>query len=162
MIKAILAVDEKGGVSKHGSMPWPKNLLDMKWFVENTKNQIVVMGRKTWDDPHMPSPLKGRINVLVTSQSINELEGVDVHIKDNLIDELKKINFKFPKKNRWIIGGPNTIHQLFPLIEQFYLTRIYGNFFCDTFLDLNRIKKEMKIIENIKGDDTCHFEVWSR
>ena len=59
MIKAILAVDEKGGVSKHGSMPWPKNLLDMKWFVENTKNQIVVMGRKTWDSlPIKPLPIK--------------------------------------------------------------------------------------------------------
>ena len=25
MIKAIMAVDDFGGISKNGSMPWPKN-----------------------------------------------------------------------------------------------------------------------------------------
>ena len=35
MIKAIMAVDEKGGISKGQSMPWPKNSIDLKWFKEN-------------------------------------------------------------------------------------------------------------------------------
>ena len=43
MIKAIMAVDEKGGISKGQSMPWPKNSIDLKWFKENTINNIVVM-----------------------------------------------------------------------------------------------------------------------
>ena len=42
-----MAVDEKGGISKGQSMPWPKNSIDLKWFKENTVNNIVVMGRKT-------------------------------------------------------------------------------------------------------------------
>ena len=54
MIKAIMAVDEKGGISKGQSMPWPKNSIDLKWFKENTVNNVVVMGRKTWEDPFMP------------------------------------------------------------------------------------------------------------
>ena len=68
MIKAIMAVDEKGGISKGQSMPWPKNSIDLKWFKENTINNVVVMGRKTWEDPFMPTPLKSRINVLITSK----------------------------------------------------------------------------------------------
>ena len=32
MFKAIMAVDDKGGISKDGSMPWPKNSSDLKWF----------------------------------------------------------------------------------------------------------------------------------
>ena len=67
MIKAIMAVDDEGGISKNGSMPWPKNLNDLKWFKNNTLNNIVIMGRFTWVDPFMPSPLKNRINVLVTN-----------------------------------------------------------------------------------------------
>ena len=63
-----MAVDEKGGISKGQSMPWPKNSIDLKWFKENTINNIVVMGRKTWEDPFMPTPLKSRINVLITSK----------------------------------------------------------------------------------------------
>ena len=64
MIKGIMAVDEKGGISKGKSMPWPKNPKDLKWFKDNTINNIVVMGRKTWEDPLMPTPLKLRINIL--------------------------------------------------------------------------------------------------
>ena len=32
MIKAIMATDDKGGVSKGKSMPWPKNSNDLQWF----------------------------------------------------------------------------------------------------------------------------------
>ena len=58
MIKGIMAVDEKGGISKGKSMPWPKNTEDLKWFKKNTLNQVVVMGSGTWADPFMPTPLK--------------------------------------------------------------------------------------------------------
>ena len=27
-----MAVDDKGGISRDGSMPWPKNSSDLKWF----------------------------------------------------------------------------------------------------------------------------------
>ena len=37
MIKAILACDDLGGVSKAGTMPWPKNSKDLKWFKKNTE-----------------------------------------------------------------------------------------------------------------------------
>ena len=71
MIKAIMAVDDKGGISKGSSMPWPKNSNDLKWFKKNTENHIVVMGSKTWEDPFMPTPLKNRINILVTSKDLS-------------------------------------------------------------------------------------------
>ena len=37
MIKAIMAVDDNGGISKGSSMPWPKNSNDLNWF-KNTEN----------------------------------------------------------------------------------------------------------------------------
>ena len=58
MIKAIMATDDKGGVSKGKSMPWPKNSNDLQWFKKNTLNQVVIMGRLTWEDPLIPTPLK--------------------------------------------------------------------------------------------------------
>ena len=48
MIKAILACDNEGGVSKNGTIPWPKNKKDLGWFKKNTTNNVVVMGSKTW------------------------------------------------------------------------------------------------------------------
>ncbi len=66
MIKAILACDNEGGVSKKGTIPWPKNTKDLRWFKKNTTNNVVVMGSKTWVDPLMPWPLPNRINDLAT------------------------------------------------------------------------------------------------
>ena len=162
MIKAIMAVDDEGGVSKNGSMPWPKNSNDLKWFKNQTINQVVVMGRLTWEDPLMPTPLKGRTNVIITSKNQNELPGADEYISENLIQNFKKISSKYNNSDKFIIGGPNVLNQLFNLVEEFYLTRIYGNFNCDKKIDINIIKKNMKLKNKIQSDDTCHFEIWTR
>mgnify|MGYP002828539511 CR=1 FL=1 len=84
MIKAIMATDDKGGVSKGKSMPWQKNSNDLQWFKKNTLNQVVVMGRLTWEDPFMPTPLKSRINVLVTRKNPSLYPGVDHYLQGDL------------------------------------------------------------------------------
>ena len=84
MLKAIMAVDDNGGVSKSGSMPWPKNSGDLQWFKKNTINQVVIMGRLTWVDPMIPTPLPNRINILVTKKSPSLFPGANDYISDNL------------------------------------------------------------------------------
>ena len=79
MIKAILACDEEGGVSKKGTIPWPKNSKDLGWFKKNTTNNVVVMGSKTWVDPLMPWPLPNRVNVLATTKKSN-FPGADKYL----------------------------------------------------------------------------------
>ena len=162
MIRAIMATDDKGGISRDGSMPWPKNSSDLQWFKKNTLNSIVVMGRLTWDDPFMPTPLKDRINVLVTNQNKKNYLGADEYIADEIIDRVLELSNKYKNKNIYIIGGPKIINQLFELIEEFYLTRIYGDFNCDKNIDLKKIKESMKMIKKIENDQTCHFEIWKK
>ena len=162
MIKAILAVDDEGGVSKEGSMPWPKNSKDLKRFKKNTINNVVIMGRLTWIDPFMPSPLKNRINVLITNQDKVQFPGADEYISGDLISKIKLINTKYEKQDLFIIGGPKIIDQLFELVEEFYLTRIYGEFDCDKKIDLKKIEDAMTLEEKIIDDKTCPFEIWKR
>ena len=52
--------------------------------------------------------------------------------------------------------------QLFNLFKEFYLTRIYGNFNCDKFIDIKKIMNSMELIKKIDCDDSCHFEVWRK
>ena len=162
MIKAILAVDDESGVSKEGSMPWPKNSNDLKIFKKYTLNNVVIMGRLTWIDPCMPSPLKNRINVLITKQDKIKYPGADEYISGDLISKIKLINTKYEKQDLFIIGGPKIIDQLFELVEEFYLTRIYGEFDCDKKIDLKKIEEVMTLEEKIINDKTCHFEIWKR
>jgi len=162
MIKAIMAADDNGGVSKEGSMPWPKNSSDLLWFKKKTLNNVVIMGRLTWIDPFIPTPLKNRVNVLATNQSQNNYIGVDEFISGDLISKVKDLSQKYIGQDVYIIGGPKILDQLFELIEEFYLTRIYGNFECDKSIDFEKIKKSMIIKEKIENDETCHFEIWKR
>jgi len=162
MIKAIMAVDEKGGISRGKSMPWPKNSIDLKWFKENTLNNIVVMGRKTWVDPFMPTPLKSRINVLITNKDQKLISGADYYLSGDINNQIQDIQSKYTDKDIFIIGGSEIINLTFDSIEQFYLTRIYGNYNCEKFINISSIESNMKMIKKIDGDLTCHFEIWER
>ena len=157
-----MAADDKGGVSKNGSMPWPKNSSDLQWFKKHTLNNVVIMGRLTWIDPFLPTPLTNRINVLATNQSHNTYLGVDEFISGDLMANVKDLSEKYKEKDIYIIGGPKILDQLFESIEEFYLTRIYGNFECDKSIDFEKITQSMTINEKIENDETCHFEIWKR
>ena len=162
MIRAIMAADDLGGISKDGSMPWPKNSSDLQWFKKHTMNTIVVMGRLTWIDPFMPSPLKGRFNVLITNQNQKNYLGADEYLSGNIYKNLLTLNNKYKDKDIFIIGGAEILNQLFELIEEFYLTRIYGNFNCDKIIDLKKIQESMKLVNKIKNDKNSHFEIWKK
>ena len=74
---------------------------------------------------------------------------------------IKVIN-KYEKLEKWVIGGPKTIDQLFDLIDTFFITRIYGNFKCDKKLDLQKIQQNMRLDKKIEGDKSCYFEIWKK
>ena len=162
MIRAIMAADDLGGISKNGSMPWPKNSSDLQWFKKNTINSIVVMGRLTWADPFMPSPLKSRINVLITNQDKEKYLGADENLSGDILNKLTRLSNKYENKDIYIIGGAEIINQLFEIVEEFYLTRIYGNFECDRKIDLKRIQESMKMIKKLENDKNSHFEIWKK
>ena len=163
MIKAIMAVDDEGGISKNGSMPWPKNTEDLKHFKNKTLNGIVIMGRLTWTDPQMPTPLKDRINILVTSKSPSHYPGADRYISGDLVSNIKKIISEYEKNKIWLIGGVNLINQVFDLIDTFFITHIRGKFNCDKKLDLDKIKNNMKVFRSKPSlDNSCVFRVWMK
>lgn len=160
MIKAILACDEAGGVSKNGTLPWPNNSTDLQWFKMNTAGHVVVMGSTTWEDPHMPRPLPDRTNVLVTSRK-EDYPGADGYISGNLLEEVKELEETCPGLITWIIGGPNIIDQTLGVIDEFYLSRIPGEYDCDTHLSLGKINAlfEKTWSEEHPG---VTFEIWKK
>jgi dihydrofolate reductase len=160
MIKAILACDDLGGVSKGGTIPWPKNSKDLKWFKKNTTGGVIVMGSTTWEDPMMPGPLPNRKNVLVTTRK-KDYPGAHDYIDGVLSEEVWRIANKNKEKTTWVIGGPNIINQLLGVIDKFYLSRIPGDYGCDTFLPIEKIEKMFKKDWSEKYD-TVEFQIWKK
>ena len=160
MIKAILACDDKGGVSKDGTLPWPNNSTDLQWFKMNTAGHAVIMGSTTWDDPHMPRPLPKRTNVLVTTRK-DDYPGADAYITGDLKHEIGLFADDNPGIITWIIGGPNIIEQTLGIIDEFYLSRIPGEYDCDTHLPLKKIETLFEKIWTEEHPEVT-FEVWKK
>ena len=161
MIKAILACDDEGGVSKDGTLPWPNNSKDMRWFRDNTSGHVVVMGSTTWEDPHMPRPLPKRTNVLVTTRK-EDYPGADGYISGDLNAELKELEATCPGLIIWVIGGPNIVEQCLGVIDEFYISRIPGEYNCDTFLPLNKINTLFEL-DHLEGDpEEVIFQIWKK
>ena len=149
-----------GGVSKDGTIPWPKNTKDLGWFKKNTTNNVVVMGSKTWTDPLMPWPLPNRINVLATTKE-QEHPGADRYVCGDLDVELNKLKEEHPNKIIWVIGGPNIIEQTMDSIEEFYLSRIPGEYSCDGFLSLKTIESLFEKTWSEKHE-SVEFQIWKK
>ena len=160
MVKAILACDNSGGVSKDGTIPWPKNKIDLGWFKKNTTNNVVVMGSKTWVDPLMPWPLPNRINVLATTRK-DELPGADKYVCGDLNGGLRALKEEYPSKTIWVIGGPNIIEQTLESIEEFYLSKIPGVYHCDGFLSLKDIEILFKKTW-FEKHESVEFQIWKK
>ena len=162
MIKAILACDDKGGVSKDGTLPWPHNSTDLQWFKNNTAGHVVVMGSTTWEDSHMPRPLPKRTNVLVTTRMSKYINPrPDAYITGDLNVHLKALENQHPSLITWVIGGPNIVEQSLGIIDEFYISRIPGDYNCDTFLPLGKINAlfECTWTEEHPG---VTFEIWKK
>ena len=137
MIKSIFAVDYWGNLGYKGSLPWPHLKEDMKYFKEMTTDHVVVMGRKTWDDPKFPKPLPNRINYVVTNKPLTGYKDVKT-IRGDLKQEIRKIESIYPSKIIWIIGGAKIIEETKDLVDEAHVTHIYGQYRADTTIDMKK------------------------
>ena len=161
MINAIFAVDEEGGLGKNGEMPWPPNKEDLKNFKKLTENQIVIMGRGTWESPDMPSPLPNRLNVVFTKNEIG-VSGV-ISINGNVCDGILWVEEEYPEKEIFVIGGANILLQAKPIIQRIYMTQIPGHFDCDTKLDVTEflVGFEWRSSKNLNGSILTEYKKYA-
>ena len=158
-INAIFAVDWAGGLGNKGTLPWPKIQADMDWFKGHTENNIVVMGRKTWDDPKLPKPLKDRINYVVTNRPLGTTTARTLR-GDTYKEEILNLQKMYPNKKVFIIGGKTILEDCRDLIDNVYLTIIKGSFKVDTKIKLNEFLQGFRARTAIPSEK-CTFMIYS-
>lgn len=157
-INAILAMDNNYGIGFENGLPWPTNKKDMKWFSDNTRGHVVVMGRKTWESLGCQK-LPHRINVVVTNR---EIEGnPDSVMSGDLDGILELLGHKYPDLHIFVIGGANIYRQALPFCDKIYITRIKGVYKCDTFM-YSQDFESFVVCEYIDDDDNLNIQIRSR
>lgn len=158
MIRAILACDENWGIGKNGTLPWPHNSADLKWFKDTTMGGVVVMGKTTWDSlPEKSKPLPGRNNIVVTS-SIKDKDG-PYHF---LTFDQAKTHIESMSKLQpvWIIGGATLVESCIDIIDEFLLNVVPGSYDCDVFLPIDLIMSKFESADVAQHNTDLNITRW--
>lgn len=123
---AIVAVYDDWGIGKDGTQPIALSA-DRKFFRETTRGALVIVGRKTIDDFPGKKPLPGRVNVVLT-RSDAEIPGFTVcNSPEEAAEQAKKA------EKAMVIGGGSIYHQMLPLCDRAYVTKVHVTPESDTF-----------------------------
>ena len=142
MISLIVAFAKNNVIGKDGKIPW--NIEgEQSRFKELTTNNIVIMGRKTFEEIYqkLQKPLPNRINIVISKTKKYDFENCFTFDSlDAALDFCKK---NYPQKDIFISGGASLYKDALPLVEKMYITEInlevpgdtyFPNFSQDDFI----------------------------
>lgn len=124
MISIIAAIGKNRELGKNNQLLWHIKA-DMVRFKRLTLNNVVIMGRKTYQSlPKKFRPLPQRINIIVSKQKNFTYEPIIiVHSIEEAIKKAKEFN-----KEIFIAGGASIYQQTLPLADKLYLTLVEKEF----------------------------------
>ncbi|MGN0489461.1 MAG: dihydrofolate reductase [Ruminococcus sp.] len=119
MIALIAAYTKNKVIGKDGKIPW--NLRnEKKRFKELTTGNVVVMGRKTYEE--IGRPLPNRNTIVVSKTRTFDFENC---MTARTVEEALKIaKEKFPHKDVYISGGGEIYKEVLPYAQVMYITEI--------------------------------------
>ncbi|PCR99456.1 dihydrofolate reductase [Lactococcus fujiensis] len=129
MIYGIWAEDEHGLIGRDGKLPWrlPKEL---QHFKQVTMNQVLLMGRKTFDGMNKRI-LPGRQSIVLTHDLNYEKENKNLlvfHSKEEVLEWYKQQD-----KTLFITGGAEMFRLFEKDMDGFYRTLVHGTFVGDAY-----------------------------
>ncbi|GFN97047.1 dihydrofolate reductase [Plakobranchus ocellatus] len=141
-INVVVAACNNMGIGINGKLPW-RLKQDMAFFKKVTsttsdpsKKNVVIMGKNTWlSIPAKFRPLSGRLNI-VLSTTLTDVPQ-NVYVVKSLEQAMDLVNsMASTVENVFVIGGASVYKEAmfgsYPC--RVYLTRVMGDFICDTFL----------------------------
>lgn len=150
----IVCVDENNNIGSDNSLLF--NLKkDMEFFKLKTLNNVVIMGRKTFQSLPNSKPLPNRVNIVMTK--LTHIPGC-ICVKD--LSALFATLEQFNDKDIFVIGGQQIYNLLLPYSNIAYVTRVFACKDGDTiFPDLDILPNweltHTSEIFNENGIDFC-------
>jgi dihydrofolate reductase len=166
-LTSIVAVNRQEVIGAGNALPW-RLKSDLAFFKAQTTNNVVIMGRKTFDSIGQ-RPLPGRFNIIV-SHEFRMFPSSDTCVGATGIGEALAASENAPRafKEVFIIGGQSMYEQFAPLVDRYLITvvdKIVENgdtFFRDSLIGnpLAWQRAEMMLGDaNDKGDEV-NFDIF--
>ncbi len=155
MIRFVAAIDEKRGIADDGGIPWDLPT-DRKYFVDQTKNGVILMGYATYLE--FKKPMHQTPNY-VTSRSNKKLKpGFELVI--DIPAFLKEHEGEIINN----IGGAGLFTSTLQFADELVFTLVHADFNCTKFFppyekDFELVSKSEPMTEN---GTTFHYENWKR
>lgn len=156
-MKLLILIDNKNAIAKDG-----KQILfiddDLHMFRDYTSNNIIVMGRTTFDE--IGRQLPNRISVVFTRSDRKDKK--DLYYVDS-IEKLEEIIKKYPDKEVFVIGGAEIVKLLWHKLDELIVTRVDtvvegADTFIPEFDDFKIVDKTEILDPNYK----VYHEKWKR
>ncbi len=135
----VVAVDRAGGIGRDNDLPWPRLPADLAHFRRTTSDVVtpgtrnaVIMGRRTWDSvPERYRPLPNRLNVVISRHPPTLPDGV---LGATSLDGALLAATAAGAAQLFVVGGGQIYRDAVddPRCAALYLTRLDGEFGCDT------------------------------
>lgn len=117
-MKLLILVDNNNAISKDGEQIMFVDD-DLEMFKNYTTDNIIVMGRKTFED--IGRQLPNRISVVFTRSEKEDKEDLFYVDSEEKLDEIIK---KYPDKEVFVIGGSEIVKLLWDRIDELIVTRV--------------------------------------
>jgi dihydrofolate reductase len=112
----IVAVNENLVIGKDNKLPWHSSE-DLKYFKRITSDNVVIMGRKTYES--IGKALPNRVNIVISNTTTYD-DGITVNSFHEALNEASNYN-----KEIFVIGGASLYEQVLNDAEKLYLTWVY-------------------------------------
>jgi dihydrofolate reductase len=150
MISLVWAQDINNGMGIDNLLPW--NIKEeMEHFRNVTRNQIVVMGQKTFES--IGKPLVNRTNVVLSDDKNWSHPNVVVY------RDLQKLIEDYKNRHIYIIGGKTIYELMVPLADELIVSKIKKNYNCNRFMNIDFSK--FKLAKDVHHTDFI-AEWWVR
>ena len=126
----LAAIDKNFGIGKDNKLSW-KLRTDLKNFKELTTNNVIIMGRKTFESIGS-KPLPKRANFIITSQldyaankGLKDKENTYVvHNLDDALTQAASLAHGAHLETIWIIGGEQVFKEAMLYTDRIELTHV--------------------------------------
>lgn len=133
-LTAIVALNEQGAIGVQNRLPW-RVRSDLRFFRAQTENNVVIMGRRTFDS--LGKPLPNRKNIVVTHGFSMFPSSDDCRAAGSIGEALALAeNWRLRRQEVFVVGGASMYEQFAPYLDRYLITEVQKSVpEADTFFD---------------------------